>query len=281
MSAINIALLDAGPQELAELGEALRAKFPEQQIELLAAGPPAAITERRTATVTLSSGRSSGPELADHSALSDYHQVYASNSISGDEIAPWLGHPELKIVPDFQPETVSDKLLAAITGDGGPEIERKFLLNPAGQIVDWGTVLSAERPSCQVIISQCYLSPPEAEQEVRLRAWHLPTASFYFQTTKSSLPGSGGRERREIEVPLTVDQYQRRKAAAADAPEINKRRIIFWDCGQKWELDQIGARWFLELELYSAQQQISWPPEINSWTEVTGQQRWKNRSLAR
>ena len=195
-------------------------------------------------------------------------------------IAAWTGHPHLRIIDnasDFE-----DKLkrlmgeITAFLGEPVPcEIERKFL-------IEYPDVAALEKlPNCQrVEIIQTYLTAPEGE-ESRVRQRGIDGHYIYFQTTKKGT----GLKRVELERRLSKDEYLRLLMEAdPNCRPIRKTRYCLTHENQYFEID-VYPFWqdkaIVEIELRDENVEIRFPGALKVIKEVTGDEAYKNASLAR
>ena len=196
-------------------------------------------------------------------------------------IAAWTGHPHLRIIDnstDFQDKL--KRLVAEISGFLGEpepyEIERKFLV--AYPDIAW---LEAQ-PNCQrVEIIQTYLKSDDGS-ETRVRQRGADGHYIYYLTTKKPVSDV---KRVEIERRLTQDEYLRcLMDADPDCRPIRKTRYCLTYENQYFEID-IYPFWkdqaIVEIELREETQEIRFPEELKIIREVTGDEAYKNATLAR
>lgn len=200
----------------------------------------------------------------------------------------WVGHPHLREI-DNRLDGWDGKLkrlereMCTILGIPVPrEIERKFLVKQfplsdidkhAGRYQD-------------VRIVQTYLQDNDPlVDERRLRKRSIGNAAVYFETLKR-LVSRGVRE--ETERLLTKEQYfELVHFADPKYNTLEKRRCCFIYKGQYFELDRfdewglLKGDWLLEIELTELSDTIDLPPWIPVIREVTGEQAFSNRELAR
>ncbi len=196
-------------------------------------------------------------------------------------ISAWTGHPHLRVIDnatDF--ENKLKRLLAEMVsflGEPEPyEIERKFL-------IEYPDVAALEKlPNCQrVEISQTYLKAPEGE-ESRVRQRGKDGSYIYYQTTKREL---SDRKRVEIERRLSQDEYLRLLMEAdPKCRPIRKTRYCLTYDNQYFEID-VYPFWedkaILEIELSDENTEIRFPEMLKVIREVTGEETYKNHSLAK
>jgi len=196
-------------------------------------------------------------------------------------IAAWTGHPHLRIIDNAAGfEDKLKKLIAEIAsflGEPEPfEIERKFL-------IEYPDVDKLEKlPNCQrVEIIQTYLTAPEGE-ESRVRQRGADGNYIYVQTTKKKVTDV---KRVEIERRLTKDEYLRLLMDAdPNARPIRKTRYCLTHDNQYFEID-VYPFWshqaIVEIELNNEDDEIRFPGFLSVIREVTGDETYKNASLAK
>lgn len=196
-------------------------------------------------------------------------------------IAAWTGHPHLRIIDNAAGfEDKLKKLIAEIAsflGEPEPfEIERKFL-------IEYPDVDKLEKlPNCQrVEIIQTYLTAPEGE-ESRVRQRGADGNYIYVQTTKKKVTDV---KRVEIERRLTKDEYLRLLMEAdPNARPIRKTRYCLTHDNQYFEID-VYPFWnhqaIVEIELNNEDDEIRFPGFLSVIREVTGDETYKNASLAK
>ena len=196
-------------------------------------------------------------------------------------IAAWTGHPHLRIIDNTSGfEEKLKKLIGEISaflGEPEPyEIERKFL-------IEYPDVAALEKlPNCQrVEIIQTYLTAPEGE-EIRVRQRGCDGNYIYIQTTKRKISDA---KRVEVERRLTKDEYLGLLMDAdPDCRPVRKTRYCLTYDNQYFEIDVYpfwNDRAILEIELRNEGDEIRFPKDIRIIREVTGDDSFKNASLAR
>lgn len=196
-------------------------------------------------------------------------------------IAAWTGHPHLRVIDnssDF--EEKMHRLLREISsflGEPEPlEIERKFLI----QYPDLA-LLEAMANCRKVDIMQTYLLNPESE-ETRVRQRGCNGSYIYFKTVKKRV---SDRKRVEIEERLSKEEYLTLLMKAdPDYRPIHKTRYCLTWQSQYFEID-IYPFWkdraILEIELSDEDTPIRFPDFLNVIREVTGDEQYTNRALAK
>ncbi len=196
-------------------------------------------------------------------------------------IAAWTGHPRLRVIGnDVSFEEKMKKLIAEITsllGEPEPlEIERKFL-------IEYPDLARLEKlPNChRVDILQTYLLSANGE-EVRVRQRGENGSYLYYQTTKRRISDV---KRVEIERRLTQREYLSLLMDADPAlnPIRKTRYCLTWK-EQYFEIDVYpfwNDRAVVEIELDDENAEIHFPKELKVIREVTGDEAYKNYTLAK
>ncbi|MBO5286918.1 MAG: AAA family ATPase [Clostridia bacterium] len=195
-------------------------------------------------------------------------------------ISAWTGHPHLRVIDNSQDfESKMKRLIREISlflGEPEPlEIERKFLIEYPD--LNWLDSL----PNCQKIeIVQTYLKSEAGETRVRQRG--INGNYVYFKTTKQKI---SDLKRIEVEKKLTREQYLKLLPEADPTKRpIEKTRYCLTYKNQYFEID-IYPFWsdkaIVEIELSSESDPISFPPELKIIKEVTGENEYKNSTLAK
>ena len=197
-------------------------------------------------------------------------------------IAAWTGHPHLRVIDNSTGfEEKMRRLIREITvflGEPSPmEIERKFLIaRPDLRKLE-------KKPNCRrVDIVQTYLKNADGEDEVRIRQRGENGHYIFFRTRKRK---AGGLKRIEEEERLTQEEYLSLMALADPAfRPIRKERYCLSENGLYYEID-VYPDWkdraIMEIELHSEDQEIVFPEGIDVLREVTGEEAYTNRGLAR
>ena len=195
-------------------------------------------------------------------------------------ISVWTGHPHLRVIDNSTGfEEKLKRVIAeihSILGEPEPyEIERKFLIK-----YPESSFFSAFPAAHKVDIIQTYLNSRDGE-EIRIRQRGENGSYVYYKTRKIPV---GGAKRIELEQRLSQDEYLRLLMEADSSRHpIRKTRwcLIYED--QYFELD-IYPFWkdraVLEIELNDEAQEIKFPPQLEIIREVTGDENYKNSSLA-
>ena len=196
-------------------------------------------------------------------------------------IAAWTGHPHLRIIDNRY--SFNEKMLALIReissflGEPRPmETKRKYLIarpDPA--------VLNS-RPNCRhVEITQAYLHSEIPGETIRIRQRGCDGSYVYFKTRKRSIDG----KRIEMEERLTRHEFRDLLMQADPAYRtIRKDRWCLSENGLYYNID-LYPQWddqaLLEVELYSAGDEIRFPESIRVIREVTGEKEFTNPYIAR
>ena len=145
------------------------------------------------------------------------------------------------------------------------EIERKYLISKLPE--NLGSFKS-ER------ISQSYLS---YEPEIRIRQ----KGSFYYLTIKSE----GDAFRKEVELPLTVSDYNVLKAMSIDGSEVLKKRYFIELKDWLFELDIYDKEEFMTVEVEFENEDAfnSFKGNEPNWfgKEITYDPSYKNKNISK
>lgn len=174
-----------------------------------------------------------------------------------------------------------NRLLAevcAVLGDPEPiEREQKYLI----EIPD-PSAFSVHITESD--ITQDYLKVGDGEDTARVRARGDKNGTSYFYTTKKRI---GPGESLEIERMIGKDEYKEfLKQRNTELQTISKRRITFFFESQFVEIDvftgpeDIVGLAFMEIEQINFDKEPILPPFIKVIKNVTGDERYLNRSLA-
>ena len=196
-------------------------------------------------------------------------------------ISAWTGHPHLRVIDNSAGfEDKMRRLIAEISsflGEPEPfEIERKFLIEYPD--LKW----LASMPNCRrVEIIQTYLKSEKGE-EIRVRQRGADGHYVYFETTKRKISDV---KRVEIERRLSESEYlSLLMEADTTRRQIRKDRYCLTYDGQYFEIDVYPFwkdRAIAEIELSDEKTAIRFPEEIRVIREVTGDDAYKNASLAK
>lgn len=196
-------------------------------------------------------------------------------------ISAWTGHPHLRVIDNSS--NFEDKMKRLVTeissflGEPEPyEIERKFLIKYPD--LKW----LESMPNCQrVEIIQTYLNS-EGEDEVRVRQRGIDGHYVYFKTSKRRVDDV---KRVEIERRLSEREYvSLLMNADVSRRQIRKDRYCLTYDNQYFEID-VYPFWkdkaIAEIELSDEKAEIRFPKQIKVIKEVTGDEAYKNSSLAK
>lgn len=157
------------------------------------------------------------------------------------------------------------------------EIERKFLIKKPGE-----AEFSKLNIVSESLIEQIYLKSENKAAGERIRKRVFENKISYTHTLKQKITNV---KRIEIENEITKEKYEALKQRKDENLNIIfKKRYVFEYEGQFFEMDVFdfwGDVCFLELELKSEEQEISFPPYIHIIAEVTEDRRFTNRSIAK
>ena len=196
-------------------------------------------------------------------------------------ISAWTGHPHLRVIDNESNfEGKMKKLITEISnylGEPEPyEVERKYLIEyPDIKWLD-------KNPKCQKIeIIQTYLNSSPNE-EIRIRQRGLNGNYIYFQTTKKTV---SGLKRVEIEKRLSQEEYLKLLMEAdTTRKQIRKTRYCLMYKNQYFEID-VYPFWndkaIAEIEISNENSEIIFPKEIKVIKEVTEEEQYKNKELAK
>ena len=197
-------------------------------------------------------------------------------------IAAWTGHPHFRIIDNstgFEEKMMRlIREISAFLGEPAPmEIERKYLIaRPNLRALE-------KLPNCErVDIVQTYLKSDDPAEERRIRQRGSNGSYVYFMTRKRK---ASGMKRVEIEERLTQEEYVALMVEAdPNYRPIHKERYLLSKHGLYYEID-IYPEWkdkaIMEIELYSEDQEIVIPEEMEVIREVTGDPAYSNHELAR
>ena len=196
-------------------------------------------------------------------------------------IAAWTGHPHLRIIDNRY--SFDEKMLALIReissflGEPRPmETRRKYLIaRPDSAALD-------SRPNCRrVEITQAYLRSGIPGETIRIRQRGHDGSYVYFKTRKRTMDG----QRIEMEERLTRHEFRDLLMQADPAYRtIRKDRWYLSENGLYYNIDlypQWDDRALLEVELYSAGDEVIFPEGIRVIREVTGEKEFTNPYIAR
>lgn len=197
-------------------------------------------------------------------------------------IKAWTGHPHLRVITnDCNFENKMDKLLEEVyTLLGVPvpvEIERKYLI----EMPDMAE-LQNKHECTTVDIIQTYLVNKESGTERRIRQRGVNGDYSFYYTEKKKISNVS---REEVERKITQTEYIKLMTEAdTTLHQVKKRRTCFVCDGTYFELD-VYPFWddkaVVEVELTNESKSVTLPNEFKLIKEVTEDDRYKNRSLAK
>ncbi len=196
-------------------------------------------------------------------------------------IESWVGHPHLRVIKnnkDFN-EKMKDliKEITSMLGEPAPyEIERKFLIDmPNLKRLE-------ENPYCKKVeIIQTYLKSSNGH-EIRVRQRGEKGSYIYYITEKVPVTNM---KRIEKERLITEKEYlELLMRADTHSHQIRKNRYFLMQDGICYEID-IYPFWkdraIMEVELTNEKDEIKMPSFIKLIREVTDEDEYKNRNLAK
>lgn len=196
-------------------------------------------------------------------------------------ISAWTGQPHLRVIDNTTSfEDKMKRLIAEIAnflGEPEPyEIERKYLIEYPD--IKW----LESNPYCRrVEIIQTYLKSADGE-EVRIRQRGCDGNYVYYRTVKRKVSDI---KRVETECRLSQSEYLKLLMDADTTKrQIRKTRYCLMYDNQYFEID-IYPFWtdkaVAEIELRSEDEKVVFPNQIKIIREVTGNDSFKNASLAK
>ena len=208
----------------------------------------------------------------------------AEEAIRSDDslISAWTGHPHLRIIDnryDFDEKMLTlIKEISSFLGEPKPlETKRKYLIAyPDLQML-------GSRPNCQrVEILQAYLRSEIPGEMIRIRQRGHGGNYVYFKTRKRTVEGM---KRIEMEERLTRHEFaDLLMQADPDYRPIRKERYCLSENGLYYNID-IYPQWndkaLMEIELYSAEDEVLFPEGIEVIREVSGEEEYTNPYIAR
>ena len=196
-------------------------------------------------------------------------------------ISAWTGHPHLRIIDnstDFEEKL--ERLLkeiAAFLGEPEPfEIERKYLIY-------YPNIKELEKmENCtKVEIIQTYLKSHD-DIERRIRARGIDGDYVYYLTEKRKISNI---KRIETEKRITQDEYIKLLMDADNKLRtIHKTRYCLAENNQYFEIDtypEWNNQAIMEIEINNEEQEIKIPDFINIIKEVTEEEKYKNKEMAK
>ncbi len=196
-------------------------------------------------------------------------------------IAAWTGHPHFRVIDNSTDFTTKMKRLMAeissFLGEPAPyEIEKKYL-------IEYPDLKKLESmTNCEKVdIIQTYLTSDDGS-EVRIRQRGKDGNYIYYKTTKKKISNV---KRLELEERLTQQKYlELLMKADPSYRQIRKSRYCLTHDRLYYEID-VYPFWkdkaIMEVELKSEDEKIDIPPFIKVIREVTNDESYKNKNLAR
>ena len=230
--------------------------------------------------VTAAKGAEKYYTLANNQARTE--TVEEAAALDDKLISAWTGHPHFRIIDNstgFEEKMLRlIKEITAFLGEPAPmEIERKYLISrPNLHMLE-------QKPNCErVDIVQTYLKSDDPLEERRIRQRGSNGSYIYFMTRKRK---ASGIKRVEVEERLSQEEYVDLMVEADPAYRpIHKERYCLSENGLYYEID-IYPEWkdkaIMEIELYSEDQEIVFPDDIEVIREVTDDPAFSNHELAR
>lgn len=197
-------------------------------------------------------------------------------------INAWVGHPHFRVIDnstDFDGK-MSKLMLEIYSFLGIPvplETERKYLVS----MPDIKYILEKYN-AVRSDIMQVYLATSNENEEVRIRQRGSNGSFSYYLTKKIKLNETS---RYEIEEKITKDKYlSLLMEADSNLNVIRKTRYCFVYKSQYFELDVYpfeNEKAILEIELTNENQEVCIPPFISVISEVTENDQFKNKNIAK
>ena len=168
--------------------------------------------------------------------------------------------------------------ISSFLGEPKPlETKRKYLIAyPDLSVLE-------QRPNCQrVEVTQAYLRSEIPGEVIRIRQRGRDGSYVYFKTRKRKIDGV---RRIEMEERLTRHEYlDLLMQADPDYRPIRKERYCLSENGLYYNID-IYPEWkdraLMDVELYSANDEVVFPEGIRVIREVTGEKEFTNPYIAR
>jgi len=229
----------------------------------------AALGAERFYTLENNSARTEPPELA--------------RELDQKTFEAWQRHPHPRVIDNSTEfDTKMDRLfgeVCSVLGDPVPiEREDKFL-------IDATETITIPVKSCESLITQDYLVPPDPREEYRVRSRKdADGTSYYFTRKRYVAPG----DRIEIERMVTEREY-RALLTLKDFHmlTVQKRRVCFFWKEQFFELDfflepdREKGLVLMEAERTDRTPTLELPPFIKVIRNVTGEKRYSNYEMAK
>ncbi len=229
--------------------------------------------------VTAAKGAEEFYTLANNTAR--YETVEEAIRVDDGLISSWTGHPHLRIIDNRY--NFNEKMMAligeisAFLGEPRPmETQRKYLIH-------YPDVFELEqRPNCQrVEILQTYIRSEVPGEMVRIRQRGRDGHYLYYKTRKRMIDG----KRIEMEERLSKNEYlELLMQADPEYRSIRKQRYCLSEHGLYYNID-VYPHWqdqaLMEIELYSGEEEVTFPEGISVIREVTGEEAYTNPAIAR
>ena len=209
-------------------------------------------------------------------------QLSEAAALDDRTLDAWTGHPHFRVIDnstDFEDKL--QRLLSEIAGFLGEpepyEIERKYLIRRPDP--HWLETL----PSCRKVdIIQTYLNASGSNEEIRVRQRGENGSYLYYQTIKRRV---NNIERIEIEKRLSQEEYLvLLMEADTSLHPVRKNRYCLTFQAQYFEIDIYPGTddlAIMEIELNRVDQKITFPDGIEVIREVTDDEAYKNRTIAK
>ncbi len=197
-------------------------------------------------------------------------------------LSAWTGHPHFRVIDNScEFADKMKRLIVEISSFLGQpetyEIKRQYLIDYPD------TRWLEQEPNCQRIeIIQTYLKSADPAVEVRVRQRGIGGSFIYFKTSKRWVSPC---KYIEVEKRLSQSEYlSLLMEADTSLRQIRKTRYCLTYRGQSFEID-VFPFWshqaIAEIELGDENDPVVFPPQLRVIKEVTGDEGYKNASLAR
>ena len=230
--------------------------------------------------VTAANGAEEFYTLANNTAR--YETVEEAIRTDENTLAAWTGHPHLRVIDNRN--DFDKKMLALIREISSFLGEPKPLATKRKYIIAYPDLESLERrPNCQrVEIMQAYLKSEIPGETIRIRQRGRDGNYVYYKTRKRV---TEGMKRIETEERLSHHEYlDLLMQADPDYRPIRKARYCLSENGLYYNID-IYPQWddkaLMEIELYSADDEVVFPEGIKVIREVSGEEEYTNPYIAR
>ena len=230
--------------------------------------------------VTAAKGAEQFYTLANNAAR--YETVEEAIRSDDSLIAAWTGHPHLRVIDnryDFEKKMLAlIGEISAFLGEPTPlQTRRKYLI----EYPDLGML--EQLPNCErVEILQAYLKSDVPGEMIRIRQRGVNGHYVYFKTRRRDIEGM---KRVEMEERLSRHEFlDLMTRADPDYRPIRKQRFCLSENGLYYKID-IFPQWedkaLMEIELYSADDEVLIPEGIRVIREVSGEKEYTNPYIAR